>query len=60
MPANSARPDETQKGDARIGHERLGEFVGFGKENLTPVRRQPGLMQQADESEAGERRRALA
>ena len=56
MPANSARADETQKGDPGIGHERLGELVGLGKENLTPAGRQPGLMQQAYQIQAGERR----
>ena len=56
MPANPGRADETQKGDPRICRERLGEFVGFGKENLTPARRQPGLMEQAYKIEAGERR----
>jgi hypothetical protein len=41
MPANSARADEAQESDPGIGRERLGEFVGFGKKNLTPIRRQP-------------------
>jgi hypothetical protein len=53
MPANPGRADETQKGDPRICRERLGELVGFGKENLTPARRQPGLMEQAYKIEAG-------
>ena len=57
MPANSARADEAQKGDPRIGRERLGELVGFGKKNLTPIGRQPGLVKQAYKLQAGERRR---
>jgi len=56
IPADAARTDETQKGDAGIGRERLCELVGLGKKSMALIGRQPGLVKQACEIHAGERR----
>lgn len=52
MPADAARADESEEGDARIGRQLLGQLVVLKEGSLTPALRQAGLAYQGDEIDA--------
>ena len=53
-PAHGSTADEAEEADPRIGNELPRYLPALGKQGLAPALRQPGLVQEPDEAEAGE------